>query len=274
MSESKAIEGADAPRTRQSLAADLRRLGMRTGHVVLVHSSLSRLGWVCGGSVTVVQALMDVLTPEGTLVMPTHSGDYSDPARWGNPPVPKSWWQTIRDTMPAFDPRYTPTRGMGAIVETFRKWPGVQRSNHPAVSFAAWGKHATIVTTDHELAYGLGEGSPLARIYDLDGWVLLLGVGHDSNTSFHLAEYRAPGAVPEDLGGPVFIEGRRRWVEFKDIEIDSDLFPEIGRRMEQVHAPLIGLVGSAQAQYFSQRRAVDFAQEWLTEQRRQAARVG
>lgn len=273
MSESKAIEAADSPRTRQSLAADLRRLGLRAGSVVLVHSSLSRLGWVCGGPVAVVQALMDVITPEGTLVMPTHSGDYSDPARWGNPPVPESWWQTIRDTMPAFDPRYTPTRGMGAIVEVFRKWPGVVRSNHPAVSFAAWGKQAQFVTANHELDYGLGEGSPLARIYDLDGWVLLLGAGYDSNTSYHLAEYRAPGSVPEDLGGPLLVEGRRRWVEFKDIEIDSDVFPEIGARMEALQAVRIGPVGSAQARYFSQREAVDFAQEWLTRHRQEAVKA-
>lgn len=273
MSESKAIEIADAPRTRQSVATDLRRLGLKAGSTVLVHSSLASLGWVCGGPVTVVQALIDVVTPRGTVVMPTHSGDCSDPARWANPPVPQTWWQTIRDTMPAFDPRYTPTRGMGAIVETFRTWTGVRRSAHPAVSFAAWGQHAEYVTADHELDYGLGEGSPLARIYDLDGWVLLLGVGYDSNTSFHLSEYRAPGSSPEDLGSPILAEGRRRWVEYKDIEIDSDLFPQIGKVMEERQVIAIGKVGSAEARYFAQRAAVDFAQEWLAQYRGQRQEI-
>lgn len=86
MSEAKVILNTPSPRTRRSLAADLHQLGLAPEMTVLVHSSLSSLGWVCGGPVTVVQALMDTVTPAGTLVMPTHSSDYSDPAQWQAPP--------------------------------------------------------------------------------------------------------------------------------------------------------------------------------------------
>ncbi|MDQ2905241.1 MAG: AAC(3) family N-acetyltransferase, partial [Chloroflexota bacterium] len=124
MSEKDIINNTPAPRTRLSLAEDLRQLGVESGMTLITHSSLSALGWVCGGAVTVVQALMDVVTPAGTIVMPTQSGGYSDPAQWAHPPIPQDWWQTVRDMLPIYDPRITPTSGMGQVVEVFRIWPG------------------------------------------------------------------------------------------------------------------------------------------------------
>ena len=96
------------------MTADLRALGVAESGVLLVHSSLSSLGWVCGGAVAVVAALLDVLAPEGTLVVPTHTTGKSDPATWTNPPIPQGWWATVREHMPAFDPLLTPSAGVGA----------------------------------------------------------------------------------------------------------------------------------------------------------------
>jgi aminoglycoside 3-N-acetyltransferase len=268
MSEEHTIRFVSAPSTVESLAADLHRLGLEAGITVIVHSSLSSLGWVCGGPVAVVQGLMEVVTPAGTLVMPTHSTDLSDPAQWQAPPVPSEWWQVIRDTMPAYDPRITPTRGMGRIVETFRTWPGVSRSMHPSFSFAAWGKHAQRVLEAQSLDYPLGERSPLARLYDLDGQVLLLGVGYDSNTTFHLAEYRVPGPRKCRQGAPIIEDGRRVWREYDDIALDTDSFVELGAAFEQRGYTIAGKVGSAEARLFSVRAAVEFAREWLLSKRR------
>lgn len=263
MSEAELIKATPEPRTRSSLEKDLRHLGLQAGTTVLVHSSLRALGWVCGGPVAVVQALIDAITPDGTLVMPTHSGDLSDPARWKNPPVPIDWWTTIRQTMPAYDPCITPTRRVGRVVEVFRMWPGVQRSAHPTTSFAAWGAKAEFVTANHALDYEMGETSPLARMYDLDGWVLLLGVGYDSNTSFHLAEYRMPDPKPSRQGAPIIENGQRVWKEYDDIEINDDPFGQIGVDFEEGGNVLVGKVGSAESRLFSQRKAVDFALQWL-----------
>lgn len=267
MTELETIQTIPSPRTRDTLAADLRTLGVHSGMVVIVHSSLSSIGWVNGGSVAVVQALLDVITLDGTVIMPTHSGEYSDPSYWQHPPVPKAWWQIIRDTMPAFDPRVTPTRGMGCIAETFRTWPGALRSSHPQDSFAAWGRHAEFITADHALENGLGDQSPLARIYDLDGHVLLLGVPYGNNTSFHLGEYRAPGWKIEVQGAPILENRQRVWKTFTTFEVDVDCFDELGIGFEKAHPVKIGKIGSATTRLFSQRAAVDFAQEWITKRR-------
>lgn len=163
MSEESAI-ARGGPFGRRSIAGDLRRLGLREGATVLVHSSLSRLAHVAGGPQAVVLALLDAVGPAGTVVMPAHSSDWSDPSQWANPPVPPEWQQIIRDEMPAYDTRLTPTMGMGAVVECFRHVTGALRSGHPSGSFVAVGPDAAAIVEGHELANGFGERSPLGRL--------------------------------------------------------------------------------------------------------------
>jgi aminoglycoside 3-N-acetyltransferase len=130
---------------------------------------------------------------------------------------------------------------------------------HPALSFAAWGQYAGVVTAGHSLDYGLGEGSPLARVYELDGHVLLLGVGHDRNTSFHLAEYRAGGSPATTEVAAILEDGRRVWREYRDIALDSERFAVLGSDFETTGAVRRGRVGQAEARLFRQRAAVDYA---------------
>ncbi|MCA9896800.1 MAG: AAC(3) family N-acetyltransferase [Anaerolineales bacterium] len=266
MTETAVIQNSPHPFTKDILVEHLRALGVQPGMTVLVHSSMSKIGYVPGGAVAVIQALQEALTGAGTLVMPTFSTDYSDPAPWQHPPAPEEWHQIIRDSMPAFDPLLTPTRMMGAVPELFRTWPGVFRSNHPQDSFAAWGHHAAAITADHQLENGLGEGSPLARIYELDGYVLLLGVSYGNNSSFHLSEGRAGVGEMIRQGSPIWQNGRRVWQWFDSLDYDDDSFPQIGAEFEQVHPVQIGKVGLAECRLFHQKTAVDFATDWLKNQ--------
>ncbi len=267
MPESDVVQRTEnGPITVHSLERDLNQLGVEPGMTVLCHASLSALGWVCGGPVAVILALERLLTRTGTLAMPTHSTQLSDPSQWGAPSVPEAWWPTIRATMPAFDPELTPTRGMGAIPETFRKQQGVRRSAHPHHSFSVWGAHAERVSADHELDYGLGEASPLARIYELEGWVLLLGVDHDRSTSLHLAEHRAsfPGRQGARDGAPVRVDGERQWVDVRCLATDDADFATIGQAFDDATGKIRrGRVGNADAQLMPQRALVDFATSWM-----------
>ena len=86
MSESSIVLQTKEPITINSLYQDLVKLGVNRGDILLVHSSLSSLGWVCGGAQSVITAIMDVLGNEGTLIMPSHSGDWTNPEEWENDP--------------------------------------------------------------------------------------------------------------------------------------------------------------------------------------------
>lgn len=260
------------PFTVASLATDLRALGLSSGSTVLVHSSLSALGYVVGGAHAVVLALVDVLGPSGTLVVPTHSGELSDPRHWHHPPVPEAWWPAVRASMPPFDPELTPPRQMGLVPDVVRRLPGARRSWHPQVSFSAVGPNASFITDDHRLANGFDEHSPLARLYDLGAQVLLLGVGHANNTSLHLAEGRADVTRTEIIdGAPLMVDGERQWVTFESRENDSSDFDQLGDAIARAGLERLGPVGASESGLLDVVATVDFAVTWFNEHRTRRA---
>jgi aminoglycoside 3-N-acetyltransferase len=259
-SEGQVVKKTQSPNTITTLKHDFKTLGIAAGSVIIMHSSLSEIGWTVGGPVSVIQALMEILTSNGTLIMPTFSSDNSDPTEWENPPVPETWWDLIKTEMPAYHPKITPTRELGMVVETFRRWPKVIRSTHPSLSFAAWGKRSKYIIKNHKITSGLGEHSPL---------VLLLGVNHYNNTSLHLAEYRSEFSGKNYIknGSSMLIKKKRRWVEYKDLDHISDDFERLGIDFESEINYTPGKVGIAETRLISQRKIVDFAIEWFKKNR-------
>lgn len=258
--------------TQARLQRDLKSLGIKCGQVLLLHSALSRLGgYLPGGPETLVHALLACLGDQGTLVMPSHTGHNTEPSRWISPPVPESWWPILRAEREPFDPQRSVTRGMGVVAEYFRSWPGAFRSNHPVVSFSAVGATAERICARHPIEDFFGDDSPLGALYQLDAKVLLLGCGHESNTSLHLAEARAqwPGKSSESIleGSAVLIDGQRQWIEYRAGVCDSDDFPSVGEAYEATGAGREGLVGAARARLFEMRPMIDFAKRRFSQTR-------
>lgn len=177
--------------SRDVVTDQLRALGVERAGVLLVHTSFRATRPVEGGPLGLIQALQNALGPDGTLVMPSWSGGDEEP----------------------FDPKVSPASpSLGIVADMFWRLPGIVRSNH-CHAFAAAGPQACLITSDPlPLPPHIPE-SPVGRVHNLDGQVLLLGVGHDANTTLHLAELLAgvPYRVPTHCtvlqnGRPVRIE--------------------------------------------------------------------
>jgi aminoglycoside 3-N-acetyltransferase len=224
---------------------------------------------VPGGEQAVLLAIREVVGPEGTIVAPAQSWHLADPAYLKDPAVPEEWWPRIRDELPAYDPETTPSRAMGLIAEALRTHPGSLRSAHPHRSFSAWGPAAAAVVARHDLDDPVGEGSPLAALYEMDADILLLGVGYEACTALHLAEVRSgreQGRVQN--GAPMLIDGERHWVEFTEPVVKEYDFPIIGTALEQEPGAVsVGRVGPAESRLVHMRRLVDDASTWMQRNR-------
>lgn len=255
---------------KKDIITAFRELGVEKGQSIEVHTSLSSLGFVCGGPQVVIEALLESVGEEGTIMMPTQTWKNLDPATGVHWEEPEEWWQTIRDNWPAYDKNITPTNTMGAVAEMFRKWPGAMRSDHPARSVAAWGKHAEYLTSNHDISNIFGEGSPLGKLYELDGYVMLIGTGYDKNTSIHLADVRAeyPGKHNCIEHSAVMENGERVWKAYETLFVDGEDFEEIGEAFEKVCPVKKITLGNGMIRLMKQRDIVDFAVKWIEKNRK------
>lgn len=249
--------------TEKQIIKELLNLGMFPGMIVEVHSSLSSFGYVLGGAQTVVDALMKTVGKNGTIVMPMQTGDNTEPSDWRMPPVAPEMNELIRSEMPAFDKRGSDTRGMGKIVENFRRREGVAISSHPAVSYVAWGKHAKAICNRHSLHFGLSSDSPTGRLYELQGYVLLLGVSYDCCTCMHLAEYATESKPIIVTGSSVMIDGKKEWKKYLDLDCNSDDFLAIGRILEEKGLVSKIKIGKCDATLIKVTDAVDEATRYF-----------
>lgn len=267
--------------TKSHLVRDLRRLGVGPGQTLMLHASVKAIGWVVGGPDVVLQSLLEILTPDGTLMMLVswEDGTY-EMAGW-----PESKRKAYIEECPPFDPaRSRAYRGWSILTEYLRTTPGAFRSSHPDGSFAAVGRLARWITEDHPLQYGYGPGSPLAKLCEVEGKVLALGSSRWDITLLHHSEHMAK-VEPKPIvryRAPVLESGCTRWVEIEEFDTNKPIGNWQGETYfkiitEEALAAGIGrsaAVGSADSYLFDAARLHRFAVAWLEENTRPTSTRG
>lgn len=203
--------------TRRMLIDGLRQLGVKDGDCILPHVGFKNFGLFAGGVQVFVEALISAVGDQGTVMMPASSGDVSDPRHWRFPPLAPEVAEEVAQDIPAYDPLLTPTRGLSAVAEYFRTYPGTLRSAHPSSSFSARGRLAEWLISPHGLHYRYGPDTPLGRFYAADGLVVLLGSRWNAVSLFNHVEFHMDVHVPESKSVPILRNGVKEWVHCDDI---------------------------------------------------------
>lgn len=263
-----------APLGRTQIVAGLRALGVREQSVLLAHAAISSLGWVVGGSQTVVEALLDAVGADGTVL--AYAGWEDNPCHLSE--WPADWQEAYRREMPPFDPALAEARrASGRLAERIRTWPGACRSEHPEAGFVAIGARAGWVTGGQDRDAPYGPRSPLGRLVEADGQLLLLGAPPTALTLLHYAESivdlpdkrRVRYELPVRRGSGVV------WETFTDLDtsgaalpyervVNGDLAQFVTEVVTDAGLGTFGRVGAAECWLVGARDFTDFAVSWLT----------
>ena len=243
----------------EQIGDDLKELGLPAGVCVLVHASMRAVGKVTNGAAGFVEALQAVVGPDGVIMAPTFTPQFRDPDEWTNPPETEEARDSIRSQLTCFDVQSTPADlpRMGILCEVLRTMPNALRSDHPTHSFAAIGSPAATLTQNAPFHLPLGTDSPLARLHNLDGWVLLVGVGHEVNSSIHLAEVWANAPFVHRAARVKTAPGT--WSVMQGSPECSDGFTKIEMVLRQGRLLRRGYVGNAPCQLVKMRELVSMA---------------
>ena len=226
--------------SKDILVRQLLGLGVQPGAVLLAHTSFSKVRPVEDGPKGLIEALQAALGPEGTLVMPSMTSDDDHP----------------------FDPKRTPCAWRGVVADTFWRLRGVLRSDSPA-AFAAIGPQATRIVAPHPVDLPHGLDSPVARVCELDGQVLLLGVGHDADTTVHVAESLAGVRYRARKHVVLLKDGKPTRFDYWEIDHCCQKFNLVDRWLDEKGLQSRGKVGNAEARLVRSRDVVAVVLERL-----------
>lgn len=257
--------------TRKDIATDLRRLGVTAGDIVMVHSALGKVGRVLGGPDAVIGALRDAVGPDGTVMAYCDWDAAYEELLDEDGRVPEHW----REHIPPYDPLTSrAVREHGILPEFLRTTPGAIRSANSGASMVAIGDKAAWLMADHPIDYGYGPGSPLAKLVEAGGKVLMLGAPLDTMTLLHHAEHLAnvPGKRIKRAEVPYLTPSGVEWRMIEEFDTGDYLCPALDGRdyfTEIVESHLAlgkgirGKVGNAASVLVDAGEILDHAIAWI-----------
>jgi len=256
--------------TRAQLADDLRALGLQPGDAVLAHGGLSKVGRMLNGPDIVIGALLDAVSPAGTVLAYTDWDARYDELLTPDGRVPEHW----RPHVPPFDRRASrAARDNGALPEFLRTWPNARRSANPGASVAAVGEQADWFTDDHPLDYGYGPDAPLAKLVETGGKVAVIGAPWDTVTLLHHAEHLADLPHKRVIRTEVPFVGERdtEWRIIEEFDtsrpvvdgLSDDYFAGIVREFVDAGNGSRGPVGGAEGLLLDAAAITEFGVGWL-----------
>lgn len=261
---------------RRRLAREFHALGVRPDDTLMVHASIRSVGPIAGGAKTLLSALRDAVGVGGTLMGFASWRDSPHEETLDGRELPPE----RREAWPAFDPLSAAVySGFGMFNELIRMEPDASRSAHPDASMVAVGRHARWLTAHHAFDDAYGPTSPLGRLVEASGRVILLGAPLDSVTILHLAEAvaRIPGKRHVSYEMPVLEQdGRKTWVRCSNFDSNGildcfamtdgmDAVESMARAYVKQCQHAVGKVGEANCRLFEARDLVAFGVKWLEE---------
>lgn len=252
----------------------LQQVGIEKNDNLIVHVSMKSLGYVVGGVESIYRSFIDIVSEDGTIIVPAQSIELSHPGSWQNPPIKREWVPKVAELILPFNKRRTPVSPeLGIFCNYFSSQEETIRTNHPLYSFSIYGKLGKndMMVNNKNLDFPFDMNSPLGWLYKNKGKIVMLGTDFETNTAIHLSETIVYSDIIEEKAKVLYKLGSR-WVRIKNIELEKyDDFKELEKKycQENQEAFLSCKLGNGLVRVFDFKNLVDYSARYYNEKEKQ-----
>ena len=250
---------------KSELIEQFKQLGICNGMTIEVIGSIDNMGFIAGGAQTVIDALIETVGYNGTILMPFNCVGNTEPSTWINPIINPEQVSEIRDKLPPFNPKESETLNNGKLIDNLRRRDGIIVSYHPNRSYVAWGKYSKLLCNSQPLNFAYSYNSPANKLYELKGYTLLIGVDYDNSTSLLFSQY-LNDLAPIGLNCAMMDnQGKNEYTKFLDIDFDYNIIQKAGEILEKNNIVKILNIGNAKCKLYPFDIALTFTSKYIQE---------